>query len=91
MTPAQARMLGGVVSSSAEHKCLFCGCTELAACVLNWGGLTIGCWWVNEERDVCSSPQCVKQYSTELVRKMTLLMDMASRPTSSIDDIERRA
>jgi hypothetical protein len=50
---------------AGDGKCRFCGCTEDRACVFEYIGLPVACWWVTKERDVCSAPACFGQYLKE--------------------------
>lgn len=38
--------------------CRFCGCTDALAC-------SGGCWWIDAEHTVCSSPPCAFRYFAE--------------------------
>lgn len=48
----------------APGRCRYCGCTETRACVLQQVGFpfTMGCWWVDRQRTVCSAPDCYQKY-----------------------------
>jgi hypothetical protein len=67
-----------------EHRCRYCGCTDLRACVLEWNGEVFTCWWVNQECDVCSNAFCVESYRDELRAKAAEIRKLAQA-------IERRS
>ena len=41
--------------------CKYCGCTDTAPCVFDRGDGPEACAWVDEDRDLCTSPACVKR------------------------------
>lgn len=49
--------------------CRYCGCTAMRGCFFGYALATmlpVTCSWINHERNVCSAPDCVRQYQKEL-------------------------
>src|SRR5271155_1065789 len=55
LQPVIARLLG---FGPVEPTCMYCGCTDINACVLS-GGHT--CSWWDWGKTICSNPDCVRK------------------------------
>jgi hypothetical protein len=52
---------GGPPRAPRAGMCMYCGCTEEAACVVN-EGTDATCSWHNNDQTVCSNPPCVAKH-----------------------------
>lgn len=51
--------------SFTRGVCRYCGCTERRACILAYGSMIGGCWWVDAAHTICSAPACAWRMHAE--------------------------